>query len=400
MPTAVIMPKMGMTMEEGTVIQWFKQEGEQVKKGEPLLEIMTDKVNMEVEAPASGILQGVVAGANDTVPATQTIAYIVEAGESVPAPSAPPVTQPAAVAQPAAGAAAGTAERDVVPASPLARRLAREAGLDLASIHGTGPGGRVVEADVKAAIAAAAKGAAAPPRVEAIAAPSPAPAPAAVPGPAAAGRLTPLTGKRKIIAQRMALSAHVPQFALGVNADMSRVEEARGAASPTAMLVRVAAHALAHHPMLNASFAEDSVRLHDQINIGVAVNAEDGLVVPVVKNAGGKSLPALDAEIKDLAERARSGKLAIDDVTGGTFTISNLGMFGIEEFQALVNPPEAAILAVGRIAPQAVIAEGTVVARPMLHLVLSADHRVVDGATAAAFLMEVKRLLENPYELL
>jgi pyruvate dehydrogenase E2 component (dihydrolipoamide acetyltransferase) len=258
----------------------------------------------------------------------------------------------------------------------------------------------VVEADVKAAIAAAAKGAAAPPRVEAIAAPSPAPAPAAVPGPAAAGRLTPLTGKRKIIAQRMALSAHVPQFALGVNADMSRAEEARGAASPTAMLVRVAAHALAHHPMLNASFAEDSVRLHDQINIGVAVNAEDGLVVPVVKNAGGKSLPALDAEIKDLAERARSGKLAIDDVTGGTFTISNLGMFGIEEFQALVNPPEAAILAVGRIAPQAVIAEGTVVARPMLHLVLSADHRVVDGATAAAFLMEVKRLLENPYELL
>jgi pyruvate dehydrogenase E2 component (dihydrolipoamide acetyltransferase) len=402
MATAVIMPKLGMTMEQGTVVQWHKQEGERVEKGEPLLEIATDKVNTDVESPASGVLQGVTTWPQTTVPVAQVIAYILEAGEPLPAPG---TTAPATAArepQHAAAAPAAAGEERVV-ASPLARRLADEVGLDLRSVRGSGPGGRIVEADVKAALAA---------RPQVATTPAPAPAPAVIPPPVARpvvapppvlavpGQLVPLTGKRKVIAERMAQSAQVPQFALGAEADMTRAEEARGEHSVTAFLVLVAAQALRKHPFVNASYRADGIQLHSDINIGVAVSAEDGLVVPVIKQADSKRLPEIDADIRDLAARARSGRLVLEDLSGGTFTISNLGMFGIEEFRALLNPPEACILAVGRSMPKPVAVDGTVAVRPMLHLVLSADHRVVDGATVAAFLVEIKNLLETPYALL
>ena len=401
MATEVIMPKMGMTMEEGTVLQWFKQEGDQVEKGQPLLEIETDKVDVEVEAPASGILRGVLAKANDVVPATQVIAHILAPGEALPgAPVAPAPERPSQVEQPPISAVQAQRSDGSVAASPMAKRLAREAGLELRSIRGTGPGKSIVAADVEAAVAARVLPIAPPPPPVIAAVISPAPSAALQPKPAGDGKLVPLTGKRKVIAQRMAVSATVPQFALGMNVDMTRAEEARAEYSPTALLVRVVAHALRNHVMLNASFTDNGIQMHEDINVGVAVNVEDGLVVPVVKSADTKSLPLLDAQIKDLAERARSGKLQLDEMTGGTFTISNLGMFGVEEFKALINPPEAAILAVGRIMPQPVAADGQIVLRPMLHLVLSADHRVVDGAMAAVFLAEVKALLEKPYMLL
>jgi len=407
MATAVIMPKMGMTMEEGTIVRWFKREGERVEKGEPLLEIMTDKVSMDIEAPASGMLRGVTAGPNVTVPVAQVIAYVVSPGESVPGlpvPAAAAVAAEHSVASAPQAAVAG----EPIAVSPLARRLAREAGLDLGTMRGTGPAGRIVEADVKAALGAQARAAAAGPQEEGAPAPPPGIAAAQVAGPVAsqaqpaapvAGRTVPLTGRRKTMAQRMALSASIPQFTLGVDADMTQAEQARGTCSPTAMLVRVVAHALQHHPMVNACFAEGNVRLNDEVNIGVAVSVDDGLVVPVVKNAGARRLLALDAETRDLAERARSGKLSIDEVTGATFTIYNLGMFGIEEFRAPINPPEVAILAVARITPKPVAVEDGVVVRPVLHLVVSADHRVLDGATVATFLVEVKHMLENPYLL-
>jgi len=397
MPTPVIMPKLGMTMEEGTVIQWFKKEGDHVEKGEPLLEIMTDKVNAEVESPATGVLWGISARPDTTVPVAQVIAYILATGESLPEsgrPASPPA-MPSAVSDSVREAPPD--ER--VSASPLARRLAREAGLDLRTLKGTGPKGRIVEADVQAALKTGATSTpipAPPPKTP----PSPTPASAVTPTQVTPGKVIPVAGKRKIIAERMTASALVPQFALGLDADMTRAEEARGDYSVTAFLVRVVAQALRHHPFVNAAFRPDGIHLSEDVNIGVAVSAEDGLVVPVVKQADRKNLAVLDQELKDLAARARSGTLLLDDVTGATFTISNLGMFGIEEFKALINPPEAAILATGRITPKPVVLGGAVVVRPMLHLVLSADHRVLDGATAAAFLTEVKSLLENPYHLL
>lgn len=395
MPTPVIMPKLGMTMEEGTVIQWLKNEGDRVEKGQPLLEIMTDKVDMAVEAPATGVLRGITAGPDTTVPVAQVIAYILNAGESLPAAGAAASASPPVAAPAPAETAAAAAPDQRIAASPLARRMASEAGLDLLTIKGSGPQGRIVEADIQAALQARAKPAPLPQ-------PPPQPAPAGPLGaaPTTPDKIVPLTGKRKIIAERMTASALAPQFALGLDADMTRAEEARGGCSVTAFLVRVVAHALPNHPFVNASIRADGIHLHQEVNVGVAVSADDGLVVAVIKHARGKSLAALDQELKGLAERVRSGKASLDDVTGATFTISNLGMAGIEEFRALLNPPEAAILATGRTTRRPAALGDAIVVRPMLHLVLSADHRVLDGATAAAFLTEVKSLIENPYGLL
>lgn len=398
MPTPVIMPKLGMTMDEGTVIKWFKQEGERVEMGQPLLEIMTDKVNMEVEAPATGVLQGIVALPEATVPVAQVLAYIVAPGEVVPASTPALVSRPP---QEGGAHSSPTPARggDFVSASPLARRLAKEAGLDLHLLRGSGPAGRIVEADVAAALAAKAQGTKTdlPPSV-------PLPAPKEVSPVTRAslppGKLLPLAGRRKIIAERMAASALVPQFAIGLDIDMTQGEEARGVCSVTALLVRVIAEALTAHPFLNASFQPDGIYLNEQINIGIAVSADEGLVVPVIRQAHLKRLATLDRELRDLSERARTNKLTLDDVTGATFTVSNLGMFGIEEFKALINPPESAILAAGRITARPISSNGAVVTHPILHVVLSADHRVLDGATGSAFLMDVKRLLERPYGLL
>lgn len=372
------MPKMGMAQETGTLLQWLKKEGEWVNEGEPLFEVMTDKVNMQVEAPASGYLKGIRAHPNDVVPVTEVIAYIVAEGEEVEA-----APRPAEVAAPSEEAARAEAPsrvtapaptieaRGPVRATPVARKMAQEFGLDLSRIRGTGPGGIIVQADVLAARAA--------------------PQPAGRPG-----RRVPLVGRRRIIAERMLRSAQqAPHIALTIEVDMSHAERTRGEASFTAVLVAKVAPLLVKHPFMNATLEGEEIVLLDEVNVGVAVAAEEGLIVPVVKAAHRKSLAQIDAEIRDLARRAREGKLTLDDVTGGTFTISNLGMFGIEEFRAIINPPESAILAVGAIIRKPVVIGDGIAIRPMMKITASADHRIVDGAVVAEFLRDLKADLEG-----
>ncbi len=382
MATPVIMPKLGFTMEEGTIVHWFKQEGDRVEKGEPLVEVTTDKVNMEVESPASGILRAVNAKPDQVVPVTQVIAYIAAPGETVEGPvlttltgeairfEAPvsPITRGGEKEQISAPPQAGE-----VAATPVARRMAKELGIDLAAIQGTGPRGRITETDVRAA-------------AEKTRAPAPTPA----------AKTIPLVGRRKIMAERMSKSAReAPHIILTLEVDMSAAEKRRGTVSYTALIAQGVAQVLKQHPLLNATLRDQEIVLNPSFNLGIAVDTPDGLIVPVVKNVDQKSLTALDSEINDLAQRARNGKLTLPDIEGGTFTISNLGMFGIEEFHAIINPPESAILAVGAIVRRPVAVGDLIGLRPMMNMTLSADHRVLDGAAAARFLQELKVALEQ-----
>jgi pyruvate dehydrogenase E2 component (dihydrolipoamide acetyltransferase) len=381
MATEVIMPKLGMTMEEGTIVRWLREEGDQVEKGEPILEIETDKVVMEVEAPASGTLAGISAGPDEVVPVTEVIAYILEPGEKLEGVAKPPVKEaaPPPKERVAVTPRAPTPEEKIA-VTPRARRLAREHEVDLAQVQGSGPGGRIVEADVLAFIE---KREVAKPSVEAI----------------KVKERVPLRGRRKTIAERMLESARTaPHIALTVEVDMSEAERTRGDCSFTALFVQAVARALRQHPMVNASLQGDEIILYDEVNVGVAAETKEGLLVPVVKGANAKDLVEIDAEIKSLAQSASEGTLTLEEVSGGTFTVSNLGMFGVEEFQALINPPQSAILAIGAIVEKPVVRDGQVVIRPMVKMTLSADHRVLDGAAAAEFLQNVKSNLERPTE--
>ncbi len=433
MPTPVIMPKYEMAQETGTVIEWLKQEGDSVEKGEPILIVGTDKVEMEVEAPATGTLVAITARPGDVVPIGQPIAYIVAPGETwAPPPSA---QQPP-----------GEAPARTPSATPVAARLAKEHHVDLSTVPGTGPGGRITRADVEAVIAAAQAERAEPTparsevRIKAV------PAArrlarelgvdlAAVRGTGPGGRIQsedvrraaqeqqppesprvlrrlPLTAMRRTMAERMLQSAReAPQFTVSMDVDMSRslalLEEVRTThgeetrVTLTAWLVRVVAWALGRHPMMNASFEEDHIVLWEDINVGVAVAVEDGLVVPVIHRAKDLGLLAIAQQLEDLVARARAGELRLEDVRGGTFTLSNLGMFGVDHFTALLNPPQVGILAVGRVSPRPVVTEQDQVAvRPMATLTLTADHRAVDGAIAARFLADVRLALERPGVLL
>jgi pyruvate dehydrogenase E2 component (dihydrolipoamide acetyltransferase) len=398
MATVVVMPKLGLTMTEGTVETWLKSEGERVEKGEPLLVIITEKVTYEYEAPASGILRVIIHQEGEVVPVATPIAVIAGGDEELPdiealereevevAPMAAPAVQQA-VSSPNKG------ER--IFASPLARRIAREEGVDLTAIQGTGPGGRVVKEDVMRAIRDRAE------------------APPAVAKEALPGRVIPMKGIRRIIAQRMSESTRtIPHFFLSVEADMTgalqlrerlleEVEKKAGVRlSVTDILVKVAARALRDHPIINSRIEGEGIRLVEEINIGVAVAIEEGLIVPVVRAADGKTLTEIAVTIRDLAQKARNGKLSVDDVTGGTFTLSNLGMFGIDTFNAIINPPECSILGVGRTVEKPVVEKGEVTIKPIAWLTLSADHRIVDGASASQFLQRLRELLENPYFLL
>lgn len=385
MATKVIMPKLGMMMEEGTLVRWFVEEGKRVEEGAPLFEVMTDKVSQEVGAPASGILRGVRASPDDVVPVGQVIAYIAEAEESLEETEAGHPRKPEGFL--------GTPEAPPVPvladkvrATPAARRAARDAGIDLSEVVGTGPEGRITEQDVKALIASRQ-------------------APPAPPG----ARSIPLRGIRRIIAQKMQESyRQAPHLVLTIEVDMSRAlewqkdlrqaEPGEGAAhvSLTAILVKCVAWALRRHPQLNSTLRGEEIILLPAVNVGVAVALEEGLIVPVIRDADRLSLLELAARLEDLAARAREGKLVPDEVAGGTFTVSNLGMYGIDEFKAIINPPEAAILAVGQVVERPVAVEGQVALRPMVKLSLSADHRIVDGATCARFLQDLRQALERP----
>jgi pyruvate dehydrogenase E2 component (dihydrolipoamide acetyltransferase) len=430
MATTVVMEALSPTMEEGRLVEWKKQPGDTVAVGDVLAEVETDKAVMELVARAAGTLLQQAVPAGTTVPVGQALAYIGAAGEVVEAagsqaagsqaagsqaagngrekaPAAPVAVVPPAPA-PAAAPAPSAGGR--LKASPLARRIAADRGLDLQGVTGTGPEGRIVLRDVETAGAGTAgtrepgTGSRAP-----AAAPvpgSPFPVPAVSPG--ASFQDVPLTQIRKTISKRLAQSiGPIPTFYLTAEADMTRAAEAReglnalgeGKVSFNDIVIKATALALKQHPACNAWWQEDRIRYWADVHVAMAVAVEDGLITPIIRHADRKTLREIGAEAKDLAQRARERKLKPEEYTGGTFSVSNLGMFDIDEFTAIINPPEAGILAVGRIADQAVAHEGQLAIRKRLRLTMSCDHRVIDGATGAQFLRTLVRMLENPLAL-
>jgi pyruvate dehydrogenase E2 component (dihydrolipoamide acetyltransferase) len=405
MATEIKLPRLGQGMESGTIVKWLKSEGDNVEKGEPLYELDTDKVTQEVEADASGVLLK-IAVAEGEVPVGRTIAVIGEQGEAVEvSEDAQEEGSPARARQQERerGREASTEQvteikqpsttNGRVKASPLARRIARERGIDLSSVAGTGPDGRVVAEDVE--------------RAAATGAPAPAAAPAPAPAPVSQEvEVEQLSSMRKTIARRLTEAWQAPVFQLGITVDMGRALEVRkrlvelqgDGAKPTVsdLLTKVCAMALMRHRAVNALYKGDAIELHPTANVGIAVAIPNGLVVPVIQGCERKTIAEIAAARAELVDRARSGKLQQGDLDGGTFTISNLGMFGIERFIAVLNPPQAAILAVGSTEEKPVVVDGQVVVRPRMELTLTCDHRAIDGATGAQFLGDVKAFLEEP----
>ena len=416
MADEVKLPRLGQGMESGTIVKWLKAEGDQVEKGEPLYELDTDKVTQEVEAEASGVLLKITVAEGEADVGT-TIAVIGEQGEDVSAIAAAATPQVAETTQEEGSpgfarqpererALEVTAAEQVaearpieegngagarIKASPLARRIARERGIELGSLKGTGPEGRVVAEDVERAAA------------------SPAPATATVLAPAPTGEIEriPLTSLRRTIARRLTEAWQAPAFQIAMSADMTRAQglhdrlaeqtkEGEPRPTVTDILTKACASALMRHRAVNALWAEDAIELNPSANIGIAVAIDAGLVVPVIHQAERLAIAELAAARADIVTRARTGQLRQEDLDGGTFTISNLGMFGVERFVAVLNPPQAAILAVGAIESKAVPTETGFEARPLMTLTMTCDHRSLDGATAADFLRTVKAFLEEP----
>ena len=395
MASEVILPRLGQGMESGTIVRWLKSEGEPVQKGEPLFELDTDKVTQEVEAEAAGVLLKIAVSEGE-VPVGQTVAFIGAAGEAVPevaAPSAqeeskepPPAAAPQEVEAPRHEVASGNGR---IKASPLARRMARERGIELSGLRGTGPDGRIVAEDVERAEAG---GPTARPAVS-------------VRVPAGEVERVPLSNVRKTIARRLAEAWQIPVFQLQASADMTRVDalvarlrerDPDVRITVTDVLTKVCAQALMRHGEVNAEFTDDAILLHPSANVGLAVAAPQGLVVPVINSAERLSLTEIAGVRADLVGRARDNKLRAEDLEGGTFTISNLGMYAVERFTAVLNPPQAAIVAVGATEERVVPVGGETAVRPMVTLTGTFDHRAVDGAPAAAFLQTLKESLEDP----
>ena len=433
MATKVHMEALSPTMEEGQVVKWLKSEGEAVANGEILAEIETDKATMELVARGEGVLRAILLGEGGTAPVGDVIAVIADADEdvsemvasasaavaaAVPPPSAktqPPSAPPPATPEPARAPSPPPSSADTalqpdesgdpgngrVKASPLARRLAAEAGLQLGGISGSGPGGRIVKRDIEATLAAG---------PTPIAGPVPAPTPPALEG--ADFEDIPLTQIRKTIARRLAESlGPVPHFFLTVDIDMSRSVEMRKElnalleprgekVSFNDIIIKAAALALRQHPSCNAWWGGDHVRQHRRVHIGIAVAVEDGLITPVVRDAHAKGIAEIAGEVRELAGRARDKRLTPDEYTGSTFSISNLGMFGIEEFTAVINPPEAGILAIGALEQRPVVVDGELVVQPRMRVTMSCDHRVIDGAQGSRFLATLRELLEEPMGML
>jgi pyruvate dehydrogenase E2 component (dihydrolipoamide acetyltransferase) len=458
MAVKVMMPKGSDTMTEGKVLKWLKKEGDAISTGDTVVEIETDKVNMEVEAMGSGVLRKILVAPDKVVPVGELLAVIGKpeedissflkgngasaaaakspaAGPGANAPSAaaapvePPKTVPApstalspkgttlspsprAVA-PSAGPAVAVGGR--VLASPLAKRMAKEMGLEIAEIPGSGPNGRVIRQDVERRAALASGSQAGAVGGEEIPAPAhaPLPIPTRRPAPAPTGPEysdEPLSSMRKVIATRLVQSkAPVPHFYLAIEVNMQRAKELRESAnlldpglklSYNDVILKACAAALRQNPEVNASFQGDSIRYHHRIHLGMAVATDGGgLITPVLRDADTKSLAEIARESKELSARARTRKLLPEEYAGSTFSISNLGMMGIDEFSAVINPPEGAILAVGAVAEKAVVVDGRVEPGLRCRLTLSCDHRVVDGATGAKFLQSLKQILENPVYL-
>ena len=456
----IVMPRLSDSMEEGTIIRWLKAEGDEVARGDELVEIETDKATMTYESDTGGVLE-IVAREGDTLPVGQLIARLGEgssAGNGVPpsttdvsaapvedasavataapgaveseatarpaaaapsaeevAPAAPPPAAPPAPAAATAPAAAPAGER--VKASPVARRIARERGITLEALTGTGPGGRIVKADVESAAAAGVSAPAAPAPTQPAPVATPAVAPA-VPAPVVSGdgasgkgetRVTELTRTQSLIARRMAESrATVPAFTLRATVDMTACVEMRTQLKASGsqvvpsfndLVVKAAAIALAEHPKANGAYRDGNFEHYSRVNVGVAVAAEGSLVVPTVFDADKKGLAQIAAETRALAERVRTGQITPPELSGGTFTVSNLGMFGVRSFEAVINPPQAAILSVGALEPRPVVRDGDITVRQQMDVELSCDHRILYGADAAQFLARIRQILEAPLAL-
>ena len=420
MATNVYMEALSPTMEEGRVVKWHKKEGDPVTTGDTLAEVETDKAVMDLVARADGVLRQVAVAEGETVAVGKVVAIIAAPGEATGATPGP-------APQPAAAPATRSGERGAVPlaapvtppdatrvkASPLARRIAKETGVDLKLLTGSGPGGRVVRRDLEEA-GRREKGDVRPAAVQPAAAPVvplPSPVSPAVGGRGGAYEDVPLTQIRKTIAKRLVTSlGPVPHFFLTTEVDMERAAEARdalnrqlgdqGKVSFNDVILKATALALTKHRACNAWFQDDHIRYWNEVHLGMAVAVEDGLITPVLRHADAKSLAEINREARELADKARSRRLQPAEYTGATFSVSNLGMFDIDQFTAVINPPEAGILAVGTITPKPVAVDGQVVTRRRLRLTMSCDHRVIDGATGAAFLKTLKLMLENPLAML
>jgi pyruvate dehydrogenase E2 component (dihydrolipoamide acetyltransferase) len=440
-----MMPKLSPTMEEGQLSRWLKKEGDRVSMGEPLAEIDTDKATMEMQALSDGVLRKILIKEGESAPLGQLIAIIGEPDEDISAleskaqsikpqaaeapitpasaaaterspatPAAPPATTKApATSQPVAtegngrqGEVVESAPSGRIIVSPLAARMAAEAGIDIRSLSGTGPGGRIIKRDIETAINQGHSAAKAEPGATLRAVQ---PLQKSTVTGASSFRDEPLSVMRKTIASRLVTSlGPIPHFFLTTEIEMDRAVEMRQSIkqldpdlkiSINDIIIKVAAETLMQHPQVNASFQEKFVRFYEHADIGVAVAIEDGLITPVVRSADQKSLSEIAREVRDLAERARVRKLQPEEYTGASFSISNLGILGIDEFTAVINPPEGAILAIGAVTAKPVVRDDQIVVRQMMRVTMSCDHRVIDGATGAKFLQTFKKILENPLYL-
>jgi pyruvate dehydrogenase E2 component (dihydrolipoamide acetyltransferase) len=406
MAVSVVMPALEMAQETGKVISWRKREGEQVAKGEPLLEVETDKAVVEVESPGDGILSSVSAREGAVIPVGQTIAWLLAPGEAPPIATTPTQTGRRTDSASAGAGAAGAAVNTPAPPvptelriSPKARRLAREHGVDVARLRGSGPGGEILAEDIMNAAKGAGASAAAAPAVTS-AAEKPQPTAAQIESLGTVGRL---------MAARTAQSwTTVPHFFVTRDVDAGglleaqarvsmEVEKAQGVkATLTDLLVALVARVLAKHPRMNASWAAEGIRHNPEINVAIAVAVEEGVVAPVLHKASLSKIAEIAMRRRELAERAKSGRLQPADITGGTFTISNLGMYNVDAFTAIIVPPQAAILAVGRATDRVIAVDGKPAVRPMMTLTLSTDHRVADGARAALFMNDLVDAIREP----
>lgn len=404
MPISVVMPALEMAQDTGTLVGWRKKEGEAVTKGEILLEIETDKAVVEVEALADGVLAGVRAQPGDVIPVGRTIAWILGTGESVPAdeltvpvPVSSPRPSSSTAPQATHTASEGRAGSKRIRISPKARRIAQERSVNIEHIRGSGGDGEILVADILAAESSATEGNASSSGAAAMSA-----TPAAAPG------AQPLSSIARLMAERTTQSwTTVPHFFLTREVDASALNEKRAQLSRsieeshkvrlshTDLLISVVARALEHHPRLNASWSGQGIRFNEEINIGVAMAVEEGVVTGVVRGANKIDLAEIAVRRRDLAERARAGRLHPNDIGGATFTISNLGMYHVNAFTAIIVPPQSAILAVGEIADRVVAVEGKPAVRPMITLTLSCDHRVVDGARAAEFMVTLASAMQS-----
>lgn len=396
MAEQVIMPKLGLTMRDGKIIKWCKGEGDRVEKGEILFIVETEKVTYEVESPASGILGKILVRESETVPVTEVVAYIIQEGEVLTDSSAD-VPKKESVRE---GGELPKKTGAKIKASPLAKRIAEDQGIDIGIVQGTGPDGRITKEDVLKAVEAGVTAPAVPEKkviepVEDTAYHE--------------EELIPLDGMRSTIAKRMTESWQTtPHFMLTVETDVSEMKKLRESCLPlvekmtgerltyTDFLIKIVAMALQRHPEVNCSWTDAGIRMRRHVNVGLAVAVKNGLIVPVIKDASSKSLSEIAKMRADIAHRASEGLIMPDEMTDGSMTITNLGMFGIDHFIAVINPPESCILSVGRMIEKALVVDGEIQIRPTMTFVLSIDHRVVDGATGSRFLQDIKNMIENP----